>query len=330
MDPLYHFLSEDVLAEAMGLASRAHLFHITALDGTNAVFRYFDEETRADLVLKFYGRKWVDGTGGSPQERAHNARTEFRNLIEIRTLGFNGGPHLVPRPYGVSDTAELALAKDHVFGVTAQDLIHHALRSGETGLWSLGGLVGEVAWFLKDLHTRSRGVQPVQGSSAVNELDAALEDLSRLHILDPSEGASLGAIRDAWDQSGTLSRGRQVFCVRDANFSNFVRTPAGALANIDVEAAGWGDYAYDLGCVAAELKHLFLLHGRGRGASEEFIRRLYTAYFSDGFMMSEPFEAMTERGRFFMGLFELRMARNGWLDWDYRTGLIREAIACLA
>ncbi len=330
MDPLYHFLSDNVLAEAMGLASRAHLFHITALDGTDAVFRYFDEETRADLVLKFYGRRWVDGTGGRPERRAHNARTEFQNLIEIRTLGFNGGPHLVPRPYGISDTAELALAKDHVFGVTAQELIHHALRSGETTPSSLGELIGEVAWFLKDLHTRSQGVLPVQGSSAVNELDAALEDLSRIDILGPREGASLRAIRDAWDRSGTLSRGMRVFCVRDANFSNFVRTPGGALANIDVEAAGWGDYAHDLGCVAAELKHLFLLHGRGRGASEEYIRRLYESYFSDGFMMSESFESMTQRGRFFMGLFELRMARNGWLDWDYRKGLIREAIACLA
>ena len=98
------------------------------------------------------------------------------------------------------------------------------------------------------------------------------------------------------------------------------------LAVIDLERLWPGDPAADLGCLVAELKYLFGCNGHDPWASEPYIRHLYASYLEAA---SADAAALTNRGRFYQGVYELRISRNGWLDAEQRRRLLDHAEACL-
>lgn len=331
-DPAFRFLSRKVIGEVLGFESNHHAFHAFDLHGQRTAIRYVDEITGVDVVLKYHGRKRLSGSRvGSSAERAERARGEFWKLIEARTLGLNSGPHLVPRPLAVSDEADYALAKEYILGEPAQDAVHRSLRQGGRTFLGLEPVVRAVAWFLKDLHSRSETDFLVDPARSLERLRTAIRSVSNSGIIGSAEQNALAERFGRWRTSDRLSGVQEVLCVGDANFSNFIQTPSGSTGHIDLEAACWGDRALDLGCIAAELKHLFLLHDLGWQSSEPFIRLFYEEYFYRGeAVRSETFDALTDRCRFFMALHELRMSRNGWLTDGHRRALALEAISCLA
>ena len=86
---------------------------------------------------------------------------------------------------------------------------------------------------------------------------------------------------------------------------------------------------FDTGRVAAELMHFFLLMTGNKYAAEPFIGHFlweYACHFPD---RERTFEQTTRRVPFYMGTTLLRIARNPWLDWNYRLRLIHEAKQCL-
>ena len=91
----------------------------------------------------------------------------------------------------------------------------------------------------------------------------------------------------------------------------------------------FSDRAIDLGCIAAELKHLFYLLCGDQLASEQYIQHFYNSYADHLSIGGDKFAILTERSRFFMGCFELRIGRNAGLDVEYRGRLIEEAEICL-
>ncbi|NIT04506.1 aminoglycoside phosphotransferase family protein, partial [Candidatus Saccharibacteria bacterium] len=81
--------------------------------------------------------------------------------------------------------------------------------------------------------------------------------------------------------------------------------------------------------VCGELKHAFLWRTGNAYAAEPFIRHFlkkYSGHFRD---KKKAFMEITLKNPFYMALTELRIARNSYLDWNYRKGLVHEAMKCL-
>jgi hypothetical protein len=90
-----------------------------------------------------------------------------------------------------------------------------------------------------------------------------------------------------------------------------------------------GDMTFDVGMVCGELKHAFLWRTGNPFNAEPFIRHFlkrYTARFGNS---RQAFRNITLRTPFYMALTELRIARNLYLDWNYRKRLVHEAMECL-
>lgn len=81
--------------------------------------------------------------------------------------------------------------------------------------------------------------------------------------------------------------------------------------------------------VCGELKHAFLQRMGSTGASEPFIEGFVRSYVRHSDDPEAGFGTVTRKLPFFMGLTELRIARNRYLPVSYRSALAREGIQCL-
>ena len=121
----------------------------------------------------------------------------------------------------------------------------------------------------------------------------------------------------------------QVFVHGDATPDNFLFGDGLAVISFDLERLKRADRVFDTGRVAAELMHFFLLMTGNKYAAEPFIGHFlweYACHFPD---RERTFEQTTRRVPFYMGTTLMRIARNPWLDWNYRLRLIHEAKQCL-
>ena len=135
-------------------------------------------------------------------------------------------------------------------------------------------------------------------------------------------------LRDRWlGRPGMLAEAATVH--GDATPTNFLFPSRDDVVAIDLERMKDADRVFDVGMVCGEIKHAFLWRTGRLDASERFIRvflRRYARHFPspDG-----AFREITHRVPFYMGLTELRIARNTWLDWAYRRRLVWEGHECL-
>jgi hypothetical protein len=80
-----------------------------------------------------------------------------------------------------------------------------------------------------------------------------------------------------------------------------------------------------VGRLSGELKHFFMQVTGDRWAAEPFIGHFlweYCGHFPD---RQDAFRSVTRRLPFYLGITLLRIARNSWIDWDYRRQLLEEA-----
>jgi hypothetical protein len=81
--------------------------------------------------------------------------------------------------------------------------------------------------------------------------------------------------------------------------------------------------------VCGEIKHAFLWRTGNRYKAEPFIRHFLESYASQFHDRKKAFQEITTRNSFYMAMTELRIARNDYLDLDYRKKLADEALQCL-
>ena len=92
----------------------------------------------------------------------------------------------------------------------------------------------------------------------------------------------------------------------------------------DLERVTHTDRVFDTGRLAGELQHFFLRTTGNKYAAEPYIGHFlheYCCHFPD---RDAAFASVTRRIPFYMGVTLLRIARNNYLDMDYRQKLIRE------
>jgi hypothetical protein len=327
-DLLYDFLAVEVMEKILGFNSHKSVFDVFSLDNSRTVFRYVDRRSFVDLVGKFYGSKWIDGQQtGNPQLRAELMQREFDNLQELRALGLNTYPHCIVRPLAVNRLVSSVLVEEFVSGVRFDSYIWEAINWGKGD--ELRRKLKDLAWFLADLHNRSQKSDAANQTRGLSYFDKIVDHLFYWQIISSSQRQYFFDLRNRWAASGILGTSRLVLTHGDPIFPNFFCQGEHGIIGIDMERLWAGDRAMDLGCIVAELKHLFYLNSHDIWGSEPYIQHFYESYFSYLPRDVEDFTTLTSRGRFYMGCYELRISRNAWLDLGYRKALIDEAERCL-
>jgi aminoglycoside phosphotransferase (APT) family kinase protein len=320
-DPLY-----DVLALRIYPELRGPVFHVERLSRHRLVYRYREAQTNRAVVGKFFDTRDRDET------KVTRIKSEYRNLIRLRYLGLNTHPHSVVKPLCREERIGLALAEEYVGG---RDLDHYLRRAAWRGaLDALDRVLDRLADFLHRLHSRSAPHDGTRGRITARLDDAGeyfaglLTKLERQGLLNRETAAAYLGLRDRW-----LGRSRMqaeaVTVHGDATPTNFLFPTAEDVVAIDLERMKAADRAYDLGMVCGELKHAFLWRTGRHDLSEPFIGSFLRRYAGHDPEPHDAFREITHRIPFYMALTELRIARNTWLDWEYRRRLVREAGACL-
>jgi aminoglycoside phosphotransferase (APT) family kinase protein len=317
-DPLHGFLSR-ILDERMGVTTTRPAFRAFRLSGTNEVYSYEEEGTGTKLVCKFYGPQF----GWDRDRAAWMAHQEYANLETLRRFELVGSPHHVIRPLGLDRDINGVLATEYYVGEQFSTAIQRSThdRDHDHLHWRLKAL----AFYLATQHNRTANGASVNFARETGYLDSLVQRLrvqDRVGQWDVDEFAWL---RDRWRERPRMWRDRQVWLHGDATPANFLFGEGLDVAAIDLERMKRGDRAFDVGRVAGELQHAFLLTTGSRDGAEPFIGHFlweYSTHFPD---RESAFTALTGRTPYYMGLNLLRIAGNHYISRDYGGRLVAQA-----
>lgn len=317
-DPLYDYLAGDVLPR-LDLDVIDPVFHVSRMRATNLVYGYVEEATGASLIGKFY-------TQLKPY-KAERLKMELANLSMARAIGLVMPPNSVVRPLGSDPRTGLGLLMEFVQG---RDLDHYVRRAVNEGRDArLMQRLGELAGFLAELHIRTDSFAAVDIDPHADYFDKVVDKLVRRGLVDKKTRSRLMRLKDKWTARSVMRADHEVMLHGDATPTNFI-FPAGAgVVAIDLERMRAGDRMFDVGMICGELKHAYMWMTGDRFASEPFIGHFLREYAARFGADEDFFRELTARNPFYMGLTELRIARNDWLDYGHRKRLVSEAIRCL-
>jgi len=323
-DPLYAYLS-DVILPRVAPAERHpdpdwRVFRVSA---TSAVYLYEDKRTAARVVGKFYARTRGLNGSGAPQSAIH----EFQALEHLRGIGFDQAPDYVVRPLGVRQELGDLLVVEHLAGEQLDAVIEAAARQGQDD--RLYRKLSDLARFFARLHNRTAGGSGVDFARTLAYFERVVTYLTGKGGVSRRRIERLRGLARAHAERPVLWQDWQVLVHGDATPSNFLFGRDRLVMAIDLERMHRDDRVYDVGRLCGELKHCFLRATGDPARSEPFIGHFlweYAGYFPD---RGRAFAAVTARLPFHLGLTLLRIARNSWIDDDYRAQLVREATTIL-
>ncbi|MPN02911.1 hypothetical protein SDC9_150132 [bioreactor metagenome] len=160
-------------------------------------------------------------------------------------------------------------------------------------------------------------------------MDTLIQRLRTQNEIDDRGAEELYWLRDRWREQPKMWEDCQVLVHGDATPDNFLFGDNLSVISFDLERLRRADRVFDTGRIAGELKHFFLRTTGNANAGEPFIGHFlweYACHFPD---RERTFGQTSRRVPFYMGCTLLRIARNSWLDWNYRLRLIHEAKICL-
>ena len=130
-----------------------------------------------------------------------------------------------------------------------------------------------------------------------------------------------------WNKEGIFISDRETIVHGDATPTNFLFDNVNVTA-IDLESMKWADRCWDLGFIAAELKHHFMWRMGNGWAAEPFIGHFLWQYAVN---YGDPhfFHVITHKLPLYMALGLLRIARNLYIGDTHIECLVTEAKQCL-
>jgi hypothetical protein len=282
----------------------------------------FTEKNRQLMVVgkSFqYGRISLD-------EAWISARREYDNLKLAREkLGMDGEFYEIVPPLGKKKDFCALLVTRKACGNLLDHYIARAIYQQKQ--LKLFQKLGYLARFFAKLHGNSRTNTRISSELPLTYMNELLKSL-RQNLLSPSEIKALDMRaspwwnnREIWDQD------MQVIVHGDATPMNFFFHQHKVIG-IDLERMKYADRCWDLGFMAAELKHHFLWHAGDKWASEPFIGHFLWEYATNPGDI-QFFYRITGKLPLYMALGLLRIARNQWLNENYRKMLVEEARLCL-
>ena len=328
-NPLYDFLAHEVLRGVLLINVSRPIFDIHALHRNLVIVRFTERHSGVQIACKFFSRKppYDPQQPPGPDHFNRVMNQEFDNLCRMWQLGFDRPPYRVVQPLATHAATAYVLAEEYVAGPKLDAFFKGALLEGDEG--QLYTRLTDLAAFLAQLHNRTGTKRLADPQVGLGYLGKILQQLLKKQVISTDQAARLERIQDQWAGAGLLDHAPEVIIHGDATPVNFVFPAPGQVVAMDLERLRPGDALADVGCVAAELRHAFFLTTGNSYAGEPFIRHFYACYAGRRCSGNQNFEAMTGRGRFWMGVTELRICRNDWLDLSYRRQLVEEAERCL-
>ena len=314
-DPLYNYLRHDILPQ-MGAVRQPVDFRVFRLQDSR-VYLYEGKDSPISLVGKFFAGK--GGQSKSNQRMQH----EFDNLHRLRGYGLAGYPHQVVRPLGANSDINSVLIMEYCHGISLSTVINDAIylkRDQE-----LFSRLTALAYFLATLHNRTANGWGVDFAEDCSYLERLIEDLQHRNFIRDRDQDELYWLRDRWREQPRMWEDQQVLVHGDATPSNFLFGDDLSVIAIDLERMKRADRVFDVGRIAGELQHFYLMATGNKYAAEPFIGHFlweYACHFPD---RERAFRSITGRVPFQMGLTLLRIARNFWISEAYRQLLLEEA-----
>ncbi|BCA55362.1 serine/threonine protein phosphatase [Nitrospira sp. KM1] len=320
-DPLHDYLQHHVQPQLTGTSGSA-TYRVFKLNGSNDVYLYEERSTGTQVIGKFFL-----SSGNPNQEKAAIRLThEFDHLCMMREQGLTGYPHQVVKPLGRYYSMNALLVTEHTGGELLSDVIRESIRDGRSP--KLYSKLTALAYFLSTFHNRTAVSARVDFHQDCRYVDRLIHSLHKIGAVGNEECGELRWLRDQWSRQPKMWQDNQVFVHGDATPENFAFGEHLHVITFDLERGKHADRVFDTGRIAGELKHFFMHMTHDRHAAEPFIGHFlweYACHFPD---REGAFRSMTGRVPFYMGMTLLRIARNAWVDHDYRRRLINEAKEC--
>jgi aminoglycoside phosphotransferase (APT) family kinase protein len=321
-DPLQGYLQHDIQPKING-ASGSSQYRVFRLNGSNDVYLYEDRNTGSKVIGKFFlsSRKKDAGKAASRLTR------EFDNLCMMRDYGLTGYPHHIVRPLGRHYSMNALLVTEYCEGELLSEVIREVIQNGDQG--KLYHKLTALAYFLSAFHNRTAIGVGVEFHQDCEYMDHLIARLREIMAIGDDEAHELYWLRDQWRNQSRMWEDQKVFVHGDATPENFLFGGGLQVIAFDLERTKRADRVFDTGRVAGELKH-FIMRATGKqDGAEPFIGHFlweYACHFPD---RDRAFHSITGRMPFYMGITLLRIARNSWIEPEYRRCLINEAEVCL-
>lgn len=321
-DPLYGYLSHDILPR-LGVNGALPEFRVYGIQASNHVYLYEELRSQTRVVGKFfYGTQ-----DRSLDAASRRMEREFNNLNYLRGIGFAGYPHYIARPLGCNAGLDCVLVEEFCSGTPLDVFIVKAIREGARE--ALFEKLTALARFLAALHNRTATGERVDVNRDCSYFDRIMDQLKNWGHIGWDEAEDFHRLKERWRAEGFMWEDNQVLVHGDVTPSNILFGDGPWVIVIDLERMKTADRVFDVGRIAAEIKHFFMQHTGDKGQAEPFIGHFlweYACHFPD---RDRAFRSITRRVPFHMGMTLLRIARNSWISNDYRRQLLDEARATL-
>ena len=316
---LEHYLKQEILPQ---LAAPPYgELQAVRLSNTMPVYLVTDPLSQVKLVTKSFQY------GSIPLDTAwKRAELEYGNLKNLREkYKMNEGAFKIISPLGKKRELFALLVIEFGKGNTLDHYINDAIRHDESE--KLYKKLKLLAGFLVKLHGNSQSERHTSPILPQKYLKKLLRSLKTIGLIDEHQESLFKELSGLWWSRNEIFNDYEVVVHGDATTSNFLFHHH-EVTGIDVEKTKSADRCWDLGFLAAELKHHFLNETNSTLDSEPYIKHLLVEYTS-GFPDHDMFKSVTRRLPLFMSLGLLRIARNGWLSEKHRGKLVDEAKLCL-
>jgi hypothetical protein len=315
---LYQYLTAEIFPQ---LAPPPYgKLEIRRLSVQKSVYLFYERRNKLKVIGKFFGSESV------PLEEAWRwAEKGYSNLNQARErFGMIKGTYRVVAPLGLNRELCALLVTELAPGKVLDHYIARAIYRGESA-WLFEKLTCLARFFVK-LHRNSETHQRVAPDLPRDYLGKLLDSLQQ-GPLTGSERYALEKHVGKWWENGDIFSDHEVVVHGDATPTNFF-LHRHEVVGIDLDKMKYADCCWDLGFMAAELKHHFLWRTGDSWAAEPFIGHFLWVY-AVTYSGEQFFRAITRKLPLYMTLGLLRIARNTWLDEPYRIRLIKEAKRCL-
>jgi len=294
---------------------------IASLGAQKPVCLFFEKKRSIVVVGKLF--KW----GVIPFEEAWlEADKEYSNLKLLRAqLGMDGETDRVVAPLGENKELSALLVTERAPGQTLDHFIAKAIFEQEHD--ELFQTLSHLARFFVKLHEAGKTERPLSPELCRLYLDTLLGSLN-VGLLGSSKRAEIDKHAARWWSDKHLyASDRETIAHGDATPTNFLFNNGNVTA-IDLESMKLADRCWDLGFIAAELKHHFMWRAGDGWAAEPFIGHFLWEYAID-YGDTNFFYVITRKIPLYIAIGLLRIARNLYLEESYREHLIMEAERCL-
>lgn len=316
-DPLYGYLRDHIFPQLGVGVPHGAAFRVFQYACSRHVYLYEEKHSGARVVGKFYA-----SLSGSDQYR-QKGEVEFHNLVYLRGLGFDKPPHYMVKPLGFNPAIGNVLLMEFLEGDSLGTLITGAMHLGRHE--RLYRKLAALGHFLATLHNRTAGDYGVNFDHSHAYMNRLMTSLVDKRGMGRDHSDELYHLGEAWRNRACMWEDRGVVVHGDATPSNVLFGRGRTVLGIDLERMQWADRAFDLGRLCGELAHFFY-QGKGTPeAAEPFIGHFLWEYSGHFPEHMAAFQAITRRIPFYMGITLLRIARNSWIEQDYRWRLVQQA-----